>query len=100
MKLPETIKKIYVVCDAQDSKTCLECPFFHLPESRFVCRDEEADIIEELRAAIPKCPCAEIIEVNEMLGDIIDDLKYLAKLVKNRIEYARKGETTNDEETT
>jgi len=38
MKLPEWIKKIYIICSAKSyEKGCKKCPFFKLPEDRFFC---------------------------------------------------------------
>ena len=48
LKLPECIVKVYVVCKAESSEECYGCPFFKLPEDRFVCRDSYEDILEEV----------------------------------------------------
>ena len=48
MRLPETVVKVFVVCKAESSEECQRCPFFNLPERRFVCRDDFEDILEEV----------------------------------------------------
>ncbi|RLG96195.1 hypothetical protein DRO29_05095 [Candidatus Bathyarchaeota archaeon] len=48
MRLPETVVKVYVVCKAESSEECYGCPFFKLPEDRFVCRDDYEGILEEV----------------------------------------------------
>jgi len=48
MKLPKSVVKVFVVCKAESSEECQGCPFFTLPESRYVCRDDFEDILEEV----------------------------------------------------
>ena len=48
MKLPENVKKIFVVCRAKTAEECRRCPFFELPESRCVCREDFKGILEEV----------------------------------------------------
>ena len=54
MKLPERIVKVYVVCKAESSEECYGCPFFKLPEDRFVCRDDHEGILEEVSNDLKK----------------------------------------------
>jgi hypothetical protein len=53
MRLPEWIRKVYVLCGGADSiEQCRKCPFFRLPEERFFCCSDRDVLHERIESEI------------------------------------------------